>query len=346
MLMNTYKITVIIPVHNGYKYINRCIESILNQDVTGLDIIVIDDGSTDGSGGLLDEWAIKDDRIHVLHTNNQGVSAARNVGIKHAAGITGEGYIHFVDIDDELYPDCYKSLSKKLCKLNIKPDIIIFGYTTNYVNEEGASIRKGATAPKNECLICGDDIKNKYFEYYGIRKGLRNPVWNKLFKTSICKEGVFDQSLKQAEDLFFNIDVLGMSRSIYLDNNIYYQYNKSIAEKAYYDSDVQMAYDRNKQICDRIINFGINQEESEEEYYHKVIDTAYDYCMLQLRTEQKNKILQINDALQKLKKLGLPSNIKHLTLQQKVVLLAMKFDNKYSQYFILELVRRIISILK
>lgn len=344
--MNAYKITVIIPVHNGYKYINRCLKSILEQDVTNLDIIIVDDGSTDGSGSLLDKWAEKDARIHVLHINNQGVSVARNVGIKLATELSEEGYIHFVDIDDELYPNCYEVLTKKLCKLEFQPDIVIFGYATNYVNEEGVSVRKEITVPKNERLMCDDDIKSNYFEFYGIRKGLRNPVWNKLFKLSICKKGVFNQNLKQAEDLFFNIDVLGRARIIFLVNNSYYQYNKSTGVKAYYDSDVQMAYERNKQICDCIISIGINKEKAKDEYYHKVIDTAYDYCMMVLRTRPKNRIILLNDALCKLKKLDIPTNIRQLTPQQRVVLLVMKFDNKYSQYLVLEIVRQIIRAIK
>ena len=344
--MDANKIIVIVPVYNGYKYIKRCINSILKQEITGMNIVIVDDGSTDGSGTLLDEWEKKDSRIHVIHTNNQGVSAARNAGIRLAVEMSEEGYIHFVDIDDELYLGAYSALHEKLRKLEIKPDIVVFGYTTNYIDMEGNSVRKEVTLPKNECLILGNDIKNDYFEVYGIRTGLRNSVWNKLFSISIAKEVVFNQSLKQAEDLYFNIDALGLADSMYLDNNSYYQYNKSTEEKAYYDSDVQMAYDRNKQICERIISFGINQDQAKDEYYHKVIDTAYDYCMLMIRTKQKDRILLIEEALSKLSQLDLPSNIKKLTPQQKLILLVMKLNNKYCQYYTLKLVRAIIRIMK
>ena len=105
----------------------------------------------------MDEWANKDYRIHILHTNNQGVSAARNSGIKLAASMTEEGNIHFIDIDDELSPDCYRNLSNKLCELEIEPDIIVFGYTTNYVNNNGRVVRQEVTAPKSDCLICDNE---------------------------------------------------------------------------------------------------------------------------------------------------------------------------------------------
>ena len=107
-----------------------------------------------------------------------------------------------------------------------------------------------------------------------------------------------------------------------------------------------MAYDRNKYIYDRLIRIGISSEKTKNEYYHKELDTAYDYCMLLLRTKAKNRIHLINDALCKLRKLDIPPYVKQLTLQQKVIILTMKLDNMYCQYVFLELVRQVIRALK
>ena len=343
------KIVVIIPVYNGFKYIDRCINSVLSQDYKNLEVIAVDDGSVDESGPILDKWAKRDQRVHVIHTGNHGVSSARNIGLRYANTISSEGYIHFIDIDDELTADCYHDIMSRMFRAaneEKEPDIIIFGYTTHYIDRNDISIGSGVSLPKQDEYLSGEDVKNKYFDFYGIRTGLRNPVWNKLYLNKICNRLVFNEKLKQAEDLFFNIDAFELANSIMLVSKSYYQYNKSVEEKGYYDSDVQMAYDRNKYICDRIIKIGVNPESAVQEYYHKIIDSAYDYCMLVLRTKPDKREKLINDALCKLRNLDLPSKISNLTPQQKVVIFAMKLRNKYIQYIFLQLVRIGVEIVK
>ena len=90
------EISIIVPVYNVEKYLKRCIDSILNQSFTDFELILVDDGSTDNSGEIIDEYAIKDERIKVIHKENGGLSSARNVGIEYSKG----NYIAFVDSDD------------------------------------------------------------------------------------------------------------------------------------------------------------------------------------------------------------------------------------------------------
>ena len=89
-------VSVIVPIYNVEKYVSRCVNSLIKQDYNNIEIILIDDGSSDGSSAMLDEMAGQDARIHVFHQENRGVSAARNVGIKRAHG----EFIMFVDGDD------------------------------------------------------------------------------------------------------------------------------------------------------------------------------------------------------------------------------------------------------
>lgn len=103
-------ITVIVPVFNVENYLEECIDSILNQSITQLQIILIDDGSKDSSGKICDVYASKDNRIEVIHQNNRGVSVARNVGIKKAKG----KYLFFVDADDILPKNALSNLLKKI----------------------------------------------------------------------------------------------------------------------------------------------------------------------------------------------------------------------------------------
>lgn len=95
------EISVIVPVYNTEPYLRECIESILRQSYTDFEVLLVDDGSTDDSGAICDEYAKKDNRIKVIHTKNMGVSSARNIGLDNAIG----NWIIFADADDELYKD-------------------------------------------------------------------------------------------------------------------------------------------------------------------------------------------------------------------------------------------------
>lgn len=101
-------ISVIVPIYNTEKYLAKCLDSLINQTFQRLEIILIDDGSTDNSGQICDEYAVKDDRIKVIHKTNGGVSSARNAGLDVVTG----SYIAFVDPDDYIDSDMYEVLYK------------------------------------------------------------------------------------------------------------------------------------------------------------------------------------------------------------------------------------------
>ena len=101
-------ISVIIPVYNVEPYLRKCLDSVVNQTYRNLEILVIDDGSTDGSGAICDEYA-SDRRMRIFHTENRGLSCARNLGLDEAKG----EWIGFVDSDDWIEPDMYEALLKK-----------------------------------------------------------------------------------------------------------------------------------------------------------------------------------------------------------------------------------------
>ena len=118
------KISVIVPVYNTEKYLHRCIDSILDQTFTDFELLLIDDGSTDSSGTICDEYAAKDSRVRVFHKENGGVSSARNMGLDNAYG----EWITFVDSDDYLIDQSGLTL---LARTNIEADLIIFSYLWN-----------------------------------------------------------------------------------------------------------------------------------------------------------------------------------------------------------------------
>ena len=113
------KVSVIIPVYNTIQYLEEAVESVLAQTMTDWEMILVDDGSTDGCSAMCDSYAEKNARIHVIHQKNQGLSAARNTGMAQAAG----EYLQFLDSDDRLYPD---TLAKCMQAVQDGAEIVIF----------------------------------------------------------------------------------------------------------------------------------------------------------------------------------------------------------------------------
>lgn len=126
MESNEKKISVIVPVYNVEKYLNRCVDSILAQRVKNLEIILVDDGSTDGSGAICDSYAAKDDRVRVCHKENGGLTSAWKRGVELA---TGE-YVGFVDSDDWIDPDMYERLLESA--LREEADVTVCGLVFDF----------------------------------------------------------------------------------------------------------------------------------------------------------------------------------------------------------------------
>lgn len=204
------KISVIVPVYGVEKYLNRCVESIVNQTYKNLEIILVDDGSPDKCPQLCDEWANRDDRIKVIHKLNGGVSSARNEGIRIA---TGE-FLTFIDSDDYVMPEFSDVI--KFLKNN---DILCVPYY---------ELRNGKIS-----RIERIGLRNKYVENIDKKRRLLinyNMVCNKIYRYNWLKNNClkFDTKLKIAEDLKFFIsncvnkckmDYIGIPYYVYNRNN-------------------------------------------------------------------------------------------------------------------------------
>ncbi len=170
-------ISVIIPVYNVESYLRRCVDSVRRQTYKDLEIILVDDGSTDGSGELCDVLASEDDRIKVIHKENSGASSARNIGIDNAKG----EYIGFVDSDDIVSEDLYMHLFK-LIRQN-DADLSICGYVeSNEIDDETKSFFDGPDIDsKNIRCLLHNDVYKIVSEY--TTKHL--VPWNKLYKKEL-----------------------------------------------------------------------------------------------------------------------------------------------------------------
>lgn len=180
------EISIIVPIYNSEKYLEKCIESVLKQEYECYELILIDDGSTDQSGIICDQYAKKDNRIKVIHKNNSGVSDSRNIGIKRATG----KYILFLDSDDWIEGN---SLDKIYEAINEKElDILIFGYREIYENKNTSKI--------NSYFNSNDDRFEDVI--LNISSNIKGFLFNKLIRKS-CIEYYFNESIYVKEDLYF-----------------------------------------------------------------------------------------------------------------------------------------------
>ena len=192
-------ISVIVPVYNCEKYIESCIKSILEQDYSNLELILVDDGSTDKSGMLCNQYAARDKRIKVLSGRNSGASAARNKGMRVA---TGDWY-SFVDADDFLDKNMYSTLMAFQKKT--RAEIVQCGYRRIENGIEVFSTNSGGEYVQDteEALMCL--IEGKLFS---------NALWTKLFNKKVIDDISFNENLKINEDILFNFKAFMKAKKI------------------------------------------------------------------------------------------------------------------------------------
>ena len=214
--MTTVRISVIIPIYNMEEHLPRCIDSVMRQSYTNLEVILINDGSLDSSGDICDDYARNDSRIRVIHKTNSGVSAARNSGL----GIAKGDYISFVDPDDYIEPDTYKILAELLSSQ--KTDIIRFnayrgGEILNKLPFEGLYEDEVLT---KEILLPLVGAK----KYGGMF--IQGVLWLHLFRRCLIEEYNirFNTSLRRNEDRLFTISVISHAQSMLFINDVLYHY--------------------------------------------------------------------------------------------------------------------------
>ncbi len=202
-------ITIIVPIYQVEKYLKKCIDSILNQTYKNLEIILVDDGSTDNSPKICDDYKKKDNRIKVIHKENGGLSDARNAGMKIATG----KYIGFIDSDDYIKSDMYQVLYENIVKTNADISICDFlaikENDSNYTMEE----RKQDINEYNTIEALRLLIENK----------IRSYAWNKLYKRELLAGIQFPKG-KKMEDLAVMYKIFEKAEKIVNTNKTEYYY--------------------------------------------------------------------------------------------------------------------------
>lgn len=234
------KISVIVPVYNVEKFIRRCLDSIINQTMKDLEIILVDDGSTDNSGVICDEYAKLDNRITVIHKENGGVGSARNRGLDVA---TGE-WIAFVDSDDYIEKNMYETLYKTAIYENVDVCACFFKYLTvdNKIlfnpTQEQLDMNRKYNSKEFLKLIYKDEYIN----------GICVSAWNKIYKKNIFDNLRFKTKIYEDDELvnqiyIQDVDIFVLNKGFY----IYVQNLSSLTNKKFSEKNlvfIDILYDR------------------------------------------------------------------------------------------------------
>jgi glycosyltransferase involved in cell wall biosynthesis len=190
-------------------YLDRCMSSILNQTYKNLEIILVDDGSTDSSSKMCDDYAVSDSRIKVVHKENGGLSDARNAGLKIATG----DYIGYVDSDDWIEPDMYERMYNACVENNAQLAVCRYfrEYDDKTIND---GTKRLEILDKNEILRIYITDKDGYMVY--------NSVWSKLFKRELVEGVVFPKG-RNSEDIMYTTRALcKLDKAVYIDTCLYH----------------------------------------------------------------------------------------------------------------------------
>ncbi|KMK78306.1 hypothetical protein AB990_02435, partial [Alkalihalobacillus pseudalcaliphilus] len=202
-------VSVIVPIFNSEKFLEKCINSVLKQSYNNLELIIVDDGSTDNSKSIVTNFAEVDSRIKYIYQDNMGPSYARNKGLDNALG----QYIQFIDSDDFLEKNTTELLVGNLDN----SDLVIAGYENVYVNENKENTK---VIPENNCTINKSEFMTS-FSYF-LKEQLFHYTWHKLYKRELLKNVRFNNELNIGEDLIFNIDYMdNVNKITFVNEKIY-----------------------------------------------------------------------------------------------------------------------------
>ncbi len=293
--MINMKISIIVPVYNVENYLFRCVDSLVKQSYSDLEILLIDDGSTDQSSHQCDYFAKKFENITAIHKANEGLSSARNMGLKYA---TGE-YVYFMDSDDWVESNYFEECAEEITRTQV--DILFTPYIREYSNR---SIRTEFYLKPNE-VIKGDEKNRKYLRRliglsgselrYPARVENMNTAWGKFYKIKVI-DGLFfvDTQKIGSEDLWFNINAFYQANSCEYFNSVYYHYYKENANSLTKVSQSNLL-DRYKVLYELINKFISDKELSLE--YNVALNNRIILNLISVVQSQSNSYRTLRSSL-------------------------------------------------
>lgn len=314
------QISIIIPVYNVEMYLEECINSVLQQTYNNLEIILVDDGSTDNSGKICDEYFKLDSRIKVIHKKNEGLGLSRNVGLKHVSG----EYVTFLDSDDYLDSSTIENLFNKIQMYHV--DLCKSGFKRIDNNHKIISLRKFSDE-----LFENDETKFKMLPRMigsapDKKDSFEMNVCGTLYKTSIIKEhNIRFPSEREliSEDMIFNIDYMQFARGSYITSFVGYNYRTNINSltRSYKKDRFNQAKQFYTVVKDKLIKLG---------YDYKTIERLQRMFFIYLKVcilEEKNSGFSTKRIINRIKEICSDDlvrqiireyPVKYLGIQQKV----------------------------
>ncbi|MGN8922567.1 glycosyltransferase family 2 protein [Lachnospiraceae bacterium HCP28S3_F9] len=278
-------VTVIIPVYNVEMYLPLCINSILKQTYQNLEIILIDDGSTDDSPGICDTYALKDNRIKVIHQQNQGAAVARNTGLENA---TGE-YIVFVDSDDFINEKMIEKLYIALKQTDSDLSICNFKYTS----ENGKEIDLKETDIKNEVLYT-EEIIDKLFQNNNCGYIV---IWNKMYKKDLWKQIRYPVGVIYEDEAVIHHIFSKCKKVATISDELYYY--RQVSGSIMHSERNEKNLDKYLALADRLMFFKntVNKENIRKlayQYWYHYLD---DYYYFSKRNRNSARLKQMKKTL-------------------------------------------------
>ncbi len=332
------KVSFIVPVYNVEKYLVECIESLLNQAVKDFEIILVDDGSTDNSGKICDEYQCKYENVQCIHQENAGVAVARNVGIKESRG----EWIFFVDSDDAvsryLIKECLVSLDSvdDVCFVGHQEMLENIVANDNFITQKKKKIEKGDF---EEFILAtfNRDKKGKY-DYHELKMATPCKFYKR--KLLIDNKIEFPEGICTGEDALFNLKVYEMACSgCYIPDKLYYHrvWSGSVSQK--YDKDaVKHFEDLHRELLKYISKVGKTQALMDA--YNERCIWSIGFCCILDFCSSKN-----NETYSKRKKRFREMRKKYETQITKVDLSQFRLQKKILFYFIKKNNFELISLL-
>lgn len=265
------KVTVAVPVYNTETLLGRCVDSLIRQTWPYVEILLIDDGSTDGSGRLCDEYAEKYEQIKAAHKENGGVSSARNLGIELAKG----DYLLFVDSDDYVHPrmaELYMQALKELKNTDGAPAVLACDYTKS--EQELKEFCTAGWQDKMTVYERRDFLRFMKDEYV-------NAPWNKCYDVRILRKyGIrFDEKKSLGEDFLFNLDYFQHAPAVYKVIHCPLYYYEEGREGSLANAFAPQLFDLQVEMFQRLRSFmeesGVWNEAGEREYFQLYWNRLY-----------------------------------------------------------------------
>lgn len=321
-------ISIIMPVYNAQKYLDRSIKSVITQTYKEIELIIVNDGSTDNSMEICKKYASQDKRIKVYTQENKGVSAARNLGIEMASG----EYLMFIDSDDYILENMIQDMKQKISNNNI--DLVISGMQMNYI--------------QNKEIVKQEEYKlldKKYTKAEFINSIIKEiPLicfcgpCCKLYKAELLKSNHirFSEELTMGEDTWYNLDYIKKCEgNIVTLQNIYYNYmreNENSLFTKYYEEYIRMT----ENVYNKFLNIMIDEASEEAVKNFKktyIMNLIYaNNINFKYKTNYKKKIRDIEYSLKNKVIQNNIRDIKFVGIKEKVFSLLIKTKMKYMLY--------------